>query len=73
MVDDVLEFLKDGKWYDFIEVAEKFSSFGLLENDVKYIISFLTKFGFVDLDEDWKRVRINATLLSFFQDIKAIE
>ena len=73
LVDGVLNFLEDGRWHDFFEVAKIFSNFGLLESDVRNIIGFLTKFGFVDLDECQKRVKINTSFLSFLQAIKVLE
>ena len=73
MVDDVLKFLEDGRWHYFLEIAENFSSFGLLESDVRNIVGFLTEFGFVDLDEDRKRAKISTSLLSFLQAIKGLE
>lgn len=64
LVDNILTLLEDGRWHNLIEIADKFK---LLERDVGYIISFLTEFGFVDLNKDQNRVKISTSLHSFFQ------
>jgi len=66
LVDNILTLLEDGRWHDFIEIADKFK---LPERDIGYIISFLTEFGFADLNKDQNRVKISMSLHSFFQII----
>jgi len=66
-MDDLLTFLEDGRWHDFIEISEKFK---WLERNLGYIIGFLTEFEFIDLSKDQKRIKISSSLQSFFEIIK---
>ena len=54
IIDDLLEFFGDGDWHSTIEVEKKFS---LPINSLNEIMSFLSKYGFVELNDG--KVRSN--------------
>ena len=58
LIEEVLKFLEDGRWHDFFEIVENFLKLGFVEKDVKKIVDFLSEFGFVDVDDQSKRVKM---------------
>jgi len=52
IIDEILTLLKDGNWHNRSELAKKYSSNGL---KVKIVISFLSKFDFIELDKKVSR------------------
>ncbi len=70
VVDDILDFLGDGEWHGFVEVADNFRS---LESRIERILGFLARHGFINLDEKRKRVKIDPSFFRFLQVIKRLE
>ena len=61
VIDEILEYLEDGGWHTAIEIEKKFF---LTNNTVYAIINFLSKYGFVELDDKNLKVKacVNAGL-----------
>jgi len=55
-IDDVLELLMDGKWHSFEELREQLQ---LKNGTLESMVSFLSEYGFVKLDEKKMKVRID--------------
>lgn len=70
VIDDILDFLGDGEWHGFVEVADNFRSLG---GRFERVLGFLAEHGFINLDEKRKRVKINSAFSKFLQAIKRIE
>ena len=69
VIDEVLVFLKNGKWQDLRETAEKCS---LDELKVEIIVSFLSEYDFLELDKRGRRVRLRPLMLEFINEIQSI-
>lgn len=69
-IDEILEFLRDGKWHDLSEIVGKFR---LHEFKVGMIMSFLAEYNFVDLDERGQKVKLTHPVLNFLQEIQGVE
>lgn len=70
VIDEILEAIGDGKWYDVKEIAEKT---GLHEFKVKLITSFLDEYDFVQRDPTRNKVKLTPRLLSFLNKIQDLE
>ena len=55
-IDDVLELLMDGKWHSFEELREQLQ---LKNGTLESMVSFLSEYGFVKVDEKTMKVRID--------------
>lgn len=69
-IDEILELLRDGKWHEVKEVAEKT---GLHEFKVKLVTSFLAEYDFVLQDSVRNRVKLTSQLLNFLKKIQDLE
>ncbi len=70
MIDEILWSLKDGRWHTLREIAEK--SY-LVESKAKLIISFLSKYSFIQLDENEKKAKLLPQMLNFINEIQSLE
>jgi len=70
IIDEILTLLKDGNWHNRSELAKKYSSNGL---KVKMVISFLSKFDFVELDKKGRKVKLNLLTREFIDEIHRVE
>jgi hypothetical protein len=70
IIDEILTLLKDGNWHNRSELAKKYSSNGL---KVKMVISFLSKFDFVELDKKGRKVRLRSLMLEFINETQHTE
>jgi len=70
IIDEILTLLKDGNWHNRSELAKKYSSNGL---EVKMVISFLSKFHFIELDKKGRKARLRPLTLEFINEIQHIE
>lgn len=70
MVDEVLGLLEDGESHGFPEIARNFR---LSEDEVGRVVGFLAKYGFVDVDEEQRMVKLSSVVLSFIQTIRRLE
>jgi len=67
ILDDILEFLTDGRWHDFREIS---LNFGLLEERVEAVMDFLSRFGFVDSDFVERKVRLSSSVLELLRSME---
>ena len=70
IIDEILTLLKDGNWHNRSELAKKSSSNGL---KVKMVISFLSKFDFVELDKKGRKARLRSLMLEFINEVRHLE
>jgi len=68
-IDEVLMVLKDGNWHDVREIAKKCSS---NEPRVEVIVSFLSKYDFMELDKRSRKARLCPLMLEFIDEIQRI-
>ncbi len=61
--------LKDGNWHDLNQIAKKCST---NELRLKMIISFLSKYDFIELDEKGRKARLRPLMLEFINEIQRI-
>ena len=59
--------LKDGNWHELSEIAKECSSNKL---GVRIVISFLSKYDFIELDEKGRKVRLRPLMLEFINEIQ---
>jgi len=69
-IDHILELLKDGKWHEIKQIAEKAQ---LHEFKLELITSFLFEYGFIKIDTKKKKIRLAPALLSFMKKTQGIE
>ena len=69
-IDEILWLLKDGKWHDLKEIAEKVA---LPQDKVEMVASFLAEYDFIQLKENNKQAKLKPTILEFFKEIQRIE
>ena len=55
-IDETLEILKDGKWHSLDALMNELN---LSKKIVESILRFLAEFGFIRLDEEEQRVKID--------------
>jgi len=67
VIDEILILLKDGNWHDLGEIARKSSS---NEFRVEMIISFLSKYDFMELDRKGRKARLRPLMLEFINEIQ---
>jgi len=68
-IDEILMLLKDGDWHDLREIAQKCSS---SKPKVETIVSFLSKYDFLELDRKGRRARLRPLVLEFIDEIQHI-
>jgi len=66
-IDEILMMLKDGNWHELSEIAKECSSNKL---GVRIVISFLSKYDFIELDEKGRKVRLRPLMLEFINEIQ---
>jgi len=66
-IDEILMTLKDGNWHDLSEIAKKCSSSKLR---VEIILSFLSKYDFMELDRKGRKARLRPLMLEFINEIQ---
>lgn len=62
-------FLKDGKWHNLSEIAEKCS---LDEHKVEMIVSFLSQYDFTKLDKRNHKAKLSPIMLEFVHEIQRL-
>jgi len=70
VIDEILDYLGDGEWHGFPEITRNFRA---VEDKVDRILGFLADHGFIDLDREGGRVKINASFSRFLQAIRRLE
>jgi DNA-binding IclR family transcriptional regulator len=69
-IDEVLLLLKDGEWHDLKEITEKVA---LPKVKADMVVSFLSEYDFIQLNEDLKRIKLKPPIHEFFDKIQHIE
>ncbi len=69
-IDEILWSLKDGRWHTLREITEK--SY-LAESKAKLILSFLSKYSFIQLDENEQKAKLLPQMLNFIGEIQSLE
>ena len=70
IIDEILTLLKDGNWHNRSELAKKCSSNRL---KVRMVITFLSKFDFIELDKKGRKARLRPLTLEFINEIQRLE
>jgi len=67
VIDEILMLLKDGNWHNLEEITTKCSS-----NDfrVEMIVSFLSKYDFMEVDKKGRKARLRPLMLEFINEIQ---
>ena len=69
-LDEVLYLLKDGKWHNIKEIAEKTE---LPENKAEAILEFLNDYDFIQLNETNKKTKLKPSTAKFIKEIQQLE
>lgn len=69
-VEDILELLEDGEWHDLKEIGEKFQ---LDDLEVESVTKFLAQNGFIRLDEEKQRAKLDLSTRHFLERIRRLE
>lgn len=69
-IDRIMELLADGKWHNLSEILEKSQ---LPNSKIKTIISFLTEYKLIRLDEGLQKIKLTSQTLHFLKRIREIE
>ncbi|UCE16194.1 MAG: hypothetical protein JSV12_00830 [Candidatus Bathyarchaeota archaeon] len=66
-IDEILMMLKDGNWHDLREIAKECAS---NEFRVQTIVSFLSKYDFMELKS--RKARLRPLMLEFIDEIQRL-
>ncbi|NIR87409.1 hypothetical protein GWO13_07530, partial [Candidatus Bathyarchaeota archaeon] len=66
-IDEILITLKDGNWHDLSAITKKYSSNKLR---AEMILSFLSKYDFMELDKKGRKARLLPLMLEFMNEIQ---
>jgi len=69
VADEILRLLRDGKWHDLRDIAEKCSK----QSKVEITISFLSEYGFIEVNKKGQKARLCPLMLEFFDEIQCLE
>ena len=69
-IDEILWFLKDGKWHDLTEIAEECS---FPKSKVRIAVSFLREYDFIQIDENGRKAKLRSLMLNFIDEIQRVE
>ncbi len=69
-IDEILWLLKDGEWHDLKEITEKVA---LPKFKVEIVVSFLGEYDFIQLNENFRRVKLQPSILEFIEEIQHLE
>jgi len=70
VTDEVLQLLRDGKWHDLRDIIKKCSK---PESKVEITISFLSEYGFIEVNKKRRKARLRPLMLEFFDEIQRLE
>jgi hypothetical protein len=69
-IDEILWLLKDGEWHDLNEITKKVA---LPKFKAEIAINFLGEYGFIQINENVKRVKLQLAMLEFLEEIQRLE
>ena len=70
IVDDVVWFLKDGKWHNKEEINEKMNA---SERKTAKALEFLRDYNFIQFSKDCKKAKLQPSTKKFIQKIMMFE
>jgi hypothetical protein len=69
-IDEILLFLKDGRWHNLEEITEKGS---ISESKVKMIFSFLREYNFVKVNRTERKAKLCPQMINFIDEIQRVQ
>lgn len=69
-IDEILWLLRNGEWHDLKEITENIE---LSEFKVEIAVSFLWEYGFIQLNEKARKIRLQPSMLEFVKNIQYVE
>lgn len=69
-IDEVLWLLKDGEWHDLEDITERVA---LPKFKAEIVFSFLAEYGFIQLNKNIRRVKLQPSMLEFIEEIQRLE
>jgi predicted methyltransferase len=69
-IDEILWYLKNGKWRSFTEIIEKSP---LPKPITKMALNFLREYNFIQIDEKEGKAKLSPPMLNFIEEIQRIE
>jgi DNA-binding IclR family transcriptional regulator len=63
-IDQVVDVLKNGEWHTLEEVINRSK---LTESMVERIVKFLVEYDFINLNQNYQKVKVTPSLLMFFK------
>jgi len=69
-LDEILWFLKDGKWHNLTEIIEKSPS---TKPTTEMALSFLQEYNFIQIDENERKAKLHPPVLNFINEIQRVE
>ena len=70
LIDSIIASLTDGNWHSIDEILEYL---GDTKAKTLFTLMFLWKFGFVDVDDNEKHVKLSYHFASFMTNVKNME
>jgi len=70
VTDEILWLLKDGEWHELREIVKKCS---LPESKVEMTVSFLSEYGFIEVNKGGRKARLRPLMLKFINEIQQVE
>ena len=70
IIDDILWFLKDGKWHSIEEITEKM---GLSKTKTEIALEFLSKYNFIQRRKDDTKAKLQSSTQKFIIEILKLE
>jgi len=70
VTDEILQLLRDGEWHDLRDIGKKCSK---PEYKVEITISFLSEYGFIEVNKKGRKTRLRPLMLEFFDEIQPFE
>jgi len=69
VIDDILVLLKDGKWHELNQIAEKLA---ISPAKAELAASFLAEYSFVKLKENTTKVKLDSPMLKFINELQRL-
>jgi len=70
VTDEILWLLKDGRWHELGEIVKKCS---LPESKAEMAVSFLSEYGFIEVNKNGRKARLRPLMLKFINEIQYVE
>ncbi len=70
IVDDVLWFVKDGKWHNTEKIKEEM---GISKTKTEIVLEFLNEYNFIQLNKEHTKAKIQKSTRNFIIEILKLE